>query len=213
MKKIVLLFEKGGEKKQVQRRLILCNLKEAYCAFKDAHLEVEIGFSKYALLRPKHCVHAGASGTHLVCVCCVHQNFELMVEAVHLNRLTRDPTVSIQNYKDVLNFVMCQPAREKCHLRLCVFCSKIAKVAELLENNFEQDAIDQDAIEYKQWMTTDRCNLKTVTASAEELIAEFVDQIPALLRHSFIASQQSNFLKDKKTKLQNDEAFVICDFS
>ena len=81
----------------------------------------------------------------------------------------------------------------------------------MLKNTFEQQAIDR--VEYKQWMTTDRCNLKTVTASAEEFIAEFVDRIPALLRHSFIASQQSNFLKDRKTKLQHDQALVICDFS
>ena len=107
-----------------------------------------------------------------------------MVEAVHLNRLTRDLTVPIQNYKDVLNFLTCQPAGENCHLGLCIFCPKIAEVAELLKIIFEQHAIDR--VEYKQWMTTDCCNLKTVTASAEEFIAEFVDRIPALLRHSFI---------------------------
>ena len=140
-KKDCITVREGDEKKQVQKWLILCNLKEAYCAFKDAHPELKIGFSKFASLRPKHCVFAGASGTHPVCVCSVHQNFKLMVEAVHLNRLTRDLTVPIQNYKDLLNFVKCKPAGENCHLGLCIFCPKIAEIAESLENSFEQQAI------------------------------------------------------------------------
>ena len=118
---------------------------------------------------------------------------------------------SIQNYKDVLNFVTCQPAGKNCHRQLCIFCPEIAEVAKLLENNFEQHAIDH--VECRQWMVNDRCNLKTVTAPAKEFFTKYVDRIPALLRHSFIASQQSDCLKDRKTKLENDEALVICDFS
>ena len=79
----------------------------------------------------------------------------------------------------------------------------------MLGSSFEQNAIDW--VEYKQWVTTDRCNLKTVTASADESIAKFVDRIPTLLRHSFIASQQTKFLKDRKIKLQDGETLVICE--
>ena len=88
-----------------------------------------------------------------------------MVEVVHLNQLIRDPTVSVQNYKDFLNFVTCQPVRENCFLGLYIFCRKIEEIAELLENNFEQHAIDR--VEYKSWLATGCCNLKTVRASVE----------------------------------------------
>lgn len=37
-------------------------------------------FSKFAELRPRNCVLAGASGTHTVCVCAIHQNVKLMLE-------------------------------------------------------------------------------------------------------------------------------------
>ena len=65
---------------QVQKRLILNNLREAYQMFKEKFPHTIIGFSKFAQLHPKHCVLAGASGTYAVCVCTIHQNVELMME-------------------------------------------------------------------------------------------------------------------------------------
>ena len=41
----------------------LCSLKVAYRCFKDTNPTVKIGFSKFAELRPRDCVLAGASGT------------------------------------------------------------------------------------------------------------------------------------------------------
>ena len=58
----------------VQKRLILSNLKELYQDFKNKYLTEHIGFSKFAELRPTHCILAGGSGTHSVCVCTIHQN-------------------------------------------------------------------------------------------------------------------------------------------
>ena len=40
---------------------------------------IKVGFSKFADFHPKHCVLAGASGTHSVCVCTIHQNVKLMM--------------------------------------------------------------------------------------------------------------------------------------
>ena len=48
--------------------------KEVYHAFKEAFPSPKIGVSKFAELRPPHCVLAGESSTHSVCVCTVHQN-------------------------------------------------------------------------------------------------------------------------------------------
>eukprot|EP00731_Ephydatia_muelleri_P027659 Em0019g532a len=49
-----------GEKEHRQKRLVLCNLKEAYHQFKTEHPDVKVGFSKFAGLRPKECVLAGS---------------------------------------------------------------------------------------------------------------------------------------------------------
>ena len=57
-----------------QKRLVLCNLKELFCTFKTRYPLTQMGFSCFCSLRPKWCVIAGASGTHAVCVCTIHQN-------------------------------------------------------------------------------------------------------------------------------------------
>ena len=58
---------------------MLGKLKELYQEFKVKHPTDKIGFSKFADLQPKHCILAGASGTHTVCVCTIHQNVKLMM--------------------------------------------------------------------------------------------------------------------------------------
>ena len=71
-------MKKEGKRQHIQKRLVLSNLREVYCEFKERFPDCKIGFSKFAGLRPKHCVLAGASGTHSVCVSTIHQNVKLM---------------------------------------------------------------------------------------------------------------------------------------
>ena len=54
---------------QVQKRLILCTLKELHQLFLEKHPETKIGFSLLAMPRTKECVLSDASGTHSACVC------------------------------------------------------------------------------------------------------------------------------------------------
>ena len=56
--------------------MVLCNLQEVYIEFKDEFPDQKVGFSKFVELWPKHCILAGASGTHSVCG---HQNVKLMM--------------------------------------------------------------------------------------------------------------------------------------
>ncbi len=58
-----------GKRVHIQKRLVLSNLKDVYREFKDQFPALKVGFSKFADLRPKHCVLAGGNGTHSVCVC------------------------------------------------------------------------------------------------------------------------------------------------
>ena len=60
---------KEDKRQHVQKRLVLSNLREVYSEFKERFPGRKIGFSKFAELRPKHCVLAGASGTHTQCMC------------------------------------------------------------------------------------------------------------------------------------------------
>ena len=63
---------------------MLSNLREVYHEFKEKFPDRKIGFSKFAELHPKHCILAGASGTHSVCVCTIHQNVKLMMLSMQI---------------------------------------------------------------------------------------------------------------------------------
>ena len=97
-----------------QKQLVLCNLKEAYQQFRTEFPEVNVGFSKFAELRPKECVLAGASGTHCVCVCTIHQNVKLMLNAL-------SDKVKYE-YPRFLAIMSCNPGRPECFLGQCGYC-------------------------------------------------------------------------------------------
>ena len=68
----------NGQKSVYQKRLIMGNLKEIFKKFKFKNLDIKIGFSSFATLRPLYCIMAGAGGTHSVCVCPIHENMKLI---------------------------------------------------------------------------------------------------------------------------------------
>jgi len=72
-KKDCVTVRVNGEKEVLQKRLLLCNMAEAHRKFKDDNANDKVGFTKFTELRPKNVVLAGASGTHSVCVCTIHQ--------------------------------------------------------------------------------------------------------------------------------------------
>ena len=51
----------NGMKELVQKRFILCNVKEAYKKVKDDH-KIKVAFSKVTTLQPKNVVLAGGGG-------------------------------------------------------------------------------------------------------------------------------------------------------
>ena len=60
----------------------LCNLQKLCTALKEKHPNINIGFSKFCTLRPKWCLLDGSKMTHSVCVCGVHKNVALLVDAM-----------------------------------------------------------------------------------------------------------------------------------
>ena len=76
----------NGRKAMVQKRLILCNLKEWYQKFKEQSTD-NIRFSKFVSLRPKNVGLLGGSGTHAVRVCAIHQNVTLMLDGSKISSL------------------------------------------------------------------------------------------------------------------------------
>lgn len=102
MKDCINIRKEDGTKEKVQKRLLLANISEIYACFKTENPDVKIGFSTFALLRPKWCVPVGSAGSHNVCVCTYHQNVKLMVSAIN-------PSL---NYKNILQLCVCDMSEQ-----------------------------------------------------------------------------------------------------
>ena len=110
-KKDFVSVKKEGKRRHVQKRLVLSNLRKVCCEFKETFPDCNIGFSKFAELRPKHRVLAGASSTHSVCVCTIYQNVKLMSFEMQIPEL---PT-----YHHCLAKIMCNLPHPRCYLGEC----------------------------------------------------------------------------------------------
>ena len=185
-------------------------MKELYQAFKNEHSTLHIGFTKFAELRPKHCILAGASGTHAVCVCTIHQNVKLMLEGVKIQQLSsQDPQLT--NYHCCIAQLVCNPALPRCYLRECDFCPGIYGLKECLMKRLDENLIDE--VTFKQWTAVDRSTLETVTLPSDEFVDALCERLEALQTHSFIAKQQSQFYDQCKQSLKPAEIVVSADFS
>lgn len=191
-----------GEKRKVQKRLILCNLKELYLQWKQ-NTTYQLGFSFFASLRPPWCVLAGAAGTHTVCVCTLHQNPKLKLKALG----TR---ISIT---DLMKTAVCHEDNRACMMHECMECpgkeELMKTVADLVSENIDE----QESIQYHQWISTDRCSLKTIEETIGDFTENLVDDIHNLTVHHFVSKSQSMYLNELKAHLQPNQSILQLDFA
>lgn len=210
-KKETISIKVDGCKVIKQKHLLLYDIKVLHSMFKEKYPQYPIGFSKFAELRPKWCVVAGASGTHSVCVCTTHQNVKLMIDAINLKNLTKDCETEIGDYKDCIKFILCKKPTTACHLLECKKCPDMEEfsilVLELLEKNNIQQVI------FSTWTSTDRCTLKQECLPSDEFVEELCKRLKVLIPHSFIAKEQEKFISDKKENLGENEVLLHCDFA
>ena len=195
----------------LQKHLLLCNLKEAYQTFKERNPLLKVGFSKFAELRPKQCVIAGATGTHSVCVCSMHQNAKLMFVGADLAKLTVNDETPIKNVRHCVAFMECNPASQKCCLRQCEQCGDPSDLQERLLNIFENNFIDN--ITFKKWTNTDRSSLDDVKLTTDEFIEHFCDLLKQYQVHDFKTKMQATYYRETKMSLKDGEVLVVCDFA
>ena len=197
-KDYVSVVNKEGDKIKMQKRMVLSNLKELHAAWKTKNTsENKISFSTFAGLRPRHCILAGAAGTHSVCVCKIHQNPKLMCQTVGLN------------YKDLMALTVCSVNSEACMLRQCKECPGGDPLRDFLQNFLEGD----DDITYNQWVSTDRTTLNTFTQPKCVFIEKLIESVISLSRHSFIAKAQSEYMQYLKDNLKVEQVIIQMDFS
>ena len=191
-----------GKNIHMQKKLLLCNLKELYIAYKELNTGYKISYSKFASLKPKWCILPGASGTHSVCVCTYHQNAKLFVDALNVKC----------TYKELMSKTVCSVERKECMLSQCDDCPGneplVEHIYELL-GDYEEDF----EVHYKQWLTTDRANLLNLTADVPTFVDLLVASLEKLRPHSYTARSQSEYLSQLKQDLDPSSIILLGDFA
>jgi transposase len=209
-KDCVSIRNKEG-KIQVQKRLVLANLKEIYQLFKEKFPTSQIGFSKFCELRPKNCILAGKSGTHTVCVCTLHQNIKLMMTGAKMQNFVLDDETSLKSYHSCLAKIMCNPPSQHCYMNTCKECLDVSNFKELLSIKFNEEMIDE--VTYKKWVTVDRCTMETVVKGTDDFIDDFLELLLKLKTHAFISNQQKEHYSEIKENLIEGNVVANCDFA
>ncbi|CAG9765892.1 unnamed protein product [Ceutorhynchus assimilis] len=199
-KEYVSVKDDNGNRIHMQKRLILSNLKEIYTFFKEQNPAAQIGFSKFAELRPKWCILAGASGTHTVCVCIYHQNLKLASNVI-------SRTI---NYADYIKAAVCDINCEQCMMSECEQCPNEKGIDDFLSTIQESQPL-AESVEYSQWISNDRCQMKTLNENYEEFMKNFKEQVLKTKPHHYISKKQSNFLRARKKNLAEHECMLQCD--
>ncbi len=197
----------NGTRVQKQKRLLLANLKEVYAMFKHRYPDSKIGFSTFCALRPGWVVTTSASGMHNVCVCQIHQNLKLMVDALPrpLNKM---------DYTELFDLIVCNKDDRACMIHRCEKCPGQEAVRKFIAEKLESYGMDDDdIIQYKQWTHTDRTELITVSQEVRSYVDVLVQKVDTVSTHHFIAKQQAAYLKRMKQQLKENEMIVLLDFA
>ena len=94
------------------------------------------------------------------------------------------------SYHNCLAEIQCNPPRIQCFLGGCEECPGVEKLQHRLEQHFD-DNMTTDHVKFKQWTTTDRSTLETKIMTVDEFLRVFLNSLPIVLNHNFIAKQHS----------------------
>lgn len=209
--KDVISVKTDKDRKLIQKRLLLADLRGLFALYSKENLDCLVSFSKFAQLRPKHCILAGGNGTHSVCVCTIHQNCKLMIDSVNFKNLTKDSEMILEDYKDCLRQILCEQPVENCYLGECDKCPGTMKLENHLKKLLEETGICN--VQFSVWTNTDRSTLQTQIIPSSEFVDELCDKLIILKPHSFIAKEQSRFYQERKMSLKSGEVLIVLDFS
>jgi hypothetical protein len=198
--------KENGTRVHKQKRLLLVNLKTAHELFLEENSDAKIGLTKFSQLRPVEVVFAGSQGTLTQCVCQIHENCELMFEA--LKKLLRE-NLPFKDCTDVLWPSMCNPPNDICHLGECLECPGLDAQMELLDDILK----DVECVRFSQWLNEGRCHLEVLEYDKKDFIELFTQNLYALQPHRFLVQMQHAKFETMKSSLAAGEVMVLLDYA
>ena len=111
----------------------------------------------------------------------------------------------------MMQIIVCDTSSKTWMVHRCLSClGKSALISELQQ----MESLEQNSeVIFKQWQSTDRTTLNTLTLPTDEFIELAASQLDEMTAHFSIAKSQAQHLKNRKESIQLDTAIVLLDFS
>ena len=106
-------------------------------------------------------------------------------------------------YQHLVSKILCNLPREECWLNSCKQCEDTSVLEKKLISIFAK--LDVDEVTYKQWQSTDRTELVTITESTADFVQSLIAKIQVLKVHMFIHDMQTKHFYDVKENLSPGE--------
>jgi hypothetical protein len=186
------------------KRMLLHDLRTLFVLFDREHPGI-IGFSKFASLKPRCCVQAGAPGTHITCLCKRHENLKLRLDAL-------DESLHLD---EIIKASVCSTVNEDCMMGNCDQCPGYFIIAELLRDCSLAKDDNVFEVEFQTWdkFMSDKTNLETILEPKENFLDHLADDIEKIRSHEHIRRTQVSYMKTSQEMLLDHEAIIQLDFA
>ena len=154
-KRDVLKVKVNGSKVEKQKRHLSMSIIEAYNLWKEENKSAKLGKSTFASLRPQHVLPASKLPKN-VCVCRYHENFILLLEALH-----KHDSAYPAYHHSLPACTVCEESSDNCWFNKCENCQNgtLFKAKYPVPNDLQTDSdtcnseSDQDpSYKYIKWM-------------------------------------------------------------
>lgn len=206
----------GSESIALQKRILLYDLKDLYKNWKELNkdkFEFLCGFSLFASLRPKECVIAGSPGTHKICVCQIHENCKLKLNALRKGL----------DYRDVMEECVCSVANRDCMEHNCGDCKSKDEIREILEELCDKGT--DHNFSFYNWLTgsgksstvsessSSQTSIELLTQTYDTFMEKLVEDFWELTKHHYISENQKSYFHYIKERCDSDTAIILMDFA
>lgn len=195
-------------------------LASAFNQFKEEFPQIQVGFTKFTLLRPKQVkILTSKFRDYCVCSCCANIMLKLSVVNKIIPKEER-----IQDEDDVIMKILCPKQNNKFHLKECLLghCDNCKDYKETLRNIIGNH---QNQLKWNRWerVTGDSGVVKKQLVTKEGNLDVFLDEMCRDLRqpvmgttypyHLFTAKWQQQQYTKLKENLPRNTMLMVMDFA
>lgn len=201
----------NGQRIKEQKRLLMAPLNVLHQQYRDQnHGEQTVSFSVFKQLRPKYCVFTNDASAANICVCMMHENASLLVQALVDTGAFNDMSKT-QLHKNIEENMVCKQPKDECFLRECNSCESMTMVSYV--STF-LDAHKVQNISFSMWVTSPQCEIVYESEDIDSFLERLRQQFEKFVVHQFKVRKQLNFIKStKETTLSDRKIMVQLDFA